>query len=265
MSHQKEKPSSNHQYSISGVYWCVAYNLIGHQSVRFQIESDESINCETTSAQTSATPHEHSSTKIGQSTSYPTGNDQSYTTNSYVTDRNEHLNNPQSTQTVHPDSLTVSSYDLNTSDDTTTTSLAVNRIQTTESGTVSQPTGSQESHSTTPHNLTTQNGSSGTDETTRYNNGVNDSFSVPTHFSTDEINETNITRTPTVFADAESGGDADGTIKVATLSFVGVTLALLLIVVVARILYWHCHSPNTHKAQTTVVNNGVVDTVNTKL
>ena len=68
-----------------------------------------------------------------------------------------------------------------------------------------------------------------------------------------------------MFADAESDGGADGTIKVATLSFVGATLALLLIVVIARILHWHCHSLNTHKAQTTVANNGVADTLNTKL
>ena len=248
-----------HKYSILGVYWCVAYNLLGHQSIRFEVESGSSINCETTSTQISVTPYdEHSSSKTGQSTTTndSTRNDQSYTTNSSVTDRNEHLSNPLSTtQTVAPDWPTASSDDLNTSHHTTITSLGTNRIQTTtESGTVPQSTRSQESHSTTPYNVNTQNGGSGADGTI-----------ARTHFNTEESNDAKITRTPTVFTDAESDGDAEDTVKVATLSFVGVTLALLLIVIVARVLFWHCHPPNTHKAQTTVANNEVADTGNSKI
>ena len=262
-------PPSIHKYSFSGVYWCVAYNLIGHQSARFEIASVSSINCETTSTQTSATPYdEHSSTKTGHSTTTndPTHSGQSYTTNSSVADQNEHLSYLLSTtQNVAPDGLTVSSEDLNTSDHTTTTSLGTNRIQTTESGTVRQSSRSQESHSTTSYNVNTQNGGSGTgiDETIRFGDDVDDS--VRTHFNIEESNDTKITRTPTVFADTESDGDAEDTVKVATLSFVGVTLALLLIVIVARVLFWHCHPPNTHRAQTTVANNEVADTGNPKI
>ena len=261
-------PPSISKYSISGVYWCVSYNLIGHQSVRFEIESGSSINCETTSTQTSATAFdEHRSAKTGQSTTTndPTRNDQSYTTNSSVTDRNEHLSKLLSTtQTVAPDWLTDSSDDINTSDHTTTTSFGTNRIQsqTTESDTVRQSTRSQEPHSTTPYNVNTQNGGSGTNETTRYDDADD---SVRTHFNIEESNDTKITRTPTVFKDTESDGDAEDTVKVATLSFVGVTLALLLIIIVARVLFWHCHPPNTHKTQTTVANNEVADTGNPKI